>query len=254
MRKDQFSVVIIDDEKECINNLIHSLSKFDELKVVGTSQNPEKGKELIMIHKPDLLFVDVEMPDTTGIELIRDIKDDINWNMQVVFYTAYDKYLLDALRESAFDYLLKPYEEKNFNIIISRFFQYVSTENNNKFKSSAALLYEKDPEYFLLTTIKGYRKIKVSEVGFFEYDSLRRVWSIILENEQIKLKRNTKASNIIKLSPAFVQINQHEIVNMNLLSSIENKKCKMLSPFDKCKDLIISRKYSETVEDKFMIL
>ena len=58
---------------------------------------------------PDLLFLDVELPDTLGLNLLSEIREDILWDMKVVFYTSYDKYLLQALRESAFDFLLKPF-------------------------------------------------------------------------------------------------------------------------------------------------
>ena len=61
------------------------------------------------------------MPDMTGMELLEDIRDDVSWNMRVVFYTAYDKYMIQAIRESAFDYLLKPFEEQELKDILARF-------------------------------------------------------------------------------------------------------------------------------------
>ena len=68
-----------------------------------------KGKKLIAKVQPDLLFLDVELPDMTGMELLQEIRDSVSWNMRIVFYTAYDKYMIQAIREAAFDYLLKPF-------------------------------------------------------------------------------------------------------------------------------------------------
>ena len=77
--------------------------------------------------QPDLLFLDVEMPDMTGLELLQEIRDYVSWNMRVVFYTAYDKYMIQAIREAAFDYLLKPFDERDLKEILTRFTQQVET-------------------------------------------------------------------------------------------------------------------------------
>ena len=71
--------------------------------------------------RPDILFLDVELPDMKGIELLEQINSCVTWNMQVIFYTAYDKYMINAIRESAFDYLLKPIDRKELECIITRF-------------------------------------------------------------------------------------------------------------------------------------
>jgi len=88
----QYNVVIIDDEEIGISNLSRSLSNLSEILIAGTTQSAQTGKDLILEKKPDLLFLDVEMPETSGLELLHDIKNLINWQMQVVFYTAYEKF------------------------------------------------------------------------------------------------------------------------------------------------------------------
>lgn len=67
------------------------------------------------------------MPDMTGLELLQEIRDYVSWNMRVVFYTAYDKYMIQAIREAAFDYLLKPFDEQDLKEILTRFTQQVET-------------------------------------------------------------------------------------------------------------------------------
>lgn len=88
---------------------------------MDTATTAELGKRHILKYQPDLVFLDVELPDMSGFDLLDDIRDDILPNLRVVFYTVYDKYILDALRASAFDYLLKPYLIDELAALIERF-------------------------------------------------------------------------------------------------------------------------------------
>ena len=110
---DKYKVVIVDDDEVSLENLSFELRKDARFSLEGTARNGRKGKKLITKVQPDLLFLDVEMPDMTGLDLLQEMRDNVAWNMRVVFYTAYDKYMIQAIREAAFDYLLKPFEEQD---------------------------------------------------------------------------------------------------------------------------------------------
>lgn len=99
--------IIIDDETSAINVLSLLLKKKcrDDVEVIATTTSPVEGKALIEQHKPDLVFLDIEMPGMTGIDLVRSLH---NPNFHVVFVTAYDAYAVEAFELSAIDYLLKP--------------------------------------------------------------------------------------------------------------------------------------------------
>ncbi len=99
--------IIIDDENSAINVLSLLLRKKckDDVEVIATTTSPVEGKALIEQHKPDLVFLDIEMPGMTGIDLVRSLH---NPNFHVVFVTAYDAYAVEAFELSAIDYLLKP--------------------------------------------------------------------------------------------------------------------------------------------------
>ena len=99
--EEKYKVVIVDDERTAIDALRRELEPYREFEVKGIAGNGAKGKKMIMELHPDLLFLDVELPDTLGLNLLSEIREDILWDMKVVFYTSYDKYLLQALRESA---------------------------------------------------------------------------------------------------------------------------------------------------------
>lgn len=101
--EDKYKVVIVDDERTAIDALRRELGAYQEFEIKGTANNGAKGKKMIMELRPDLLFLDVELPDVLGLNLLSEMRDEVLWDMKVVFYTSYDKYLLQALRESAFD-------------------------------------------------------------------------------------------------------------------------------------------------------
>ena len=251
----QYNVVIIDDEEIGISNLSRSLSDFSEILIAGTTQSALTGKGLILEKKPDLLFLDVEMPETSGLELLHEIKNLINWQMQVVFYTAYEKYMLEALRESAFDYLLKPYEQNEFQTVMNRFFD--SVDKEDKLSSFIDSLSQLIPENrtFLIATITGYITLRQEQIGYFEYVKENKHWYITLQNgKNIQLKRNTKAEDIIKLSKSFAQINQQQIINIDYLAMIEGKRCVLYPPYEEKTDLIISRSFLKSVQDKFNLI
>jgi len=251
----QYNVVIIDDEEIGISNLSRSLSNLSEILIAGTTQSAQTGKDLILEKKPDLLFLDVEMPETSGLELLHDIKNLINWQMQVVFYTAYEKYMLEALRESAFDYLLKPYEQNEFQTVMNRFFD--SAGKEDKLSSFIDSLSQLIPENrtFLIATITGYITLRQEQIGYFEYAKENKHWYITLQNgKHIQLKRNTKAEDIIKLSKSFAQINQQQIINIDYLAMIEGKRCVLYPPYEEKTDLIISRSFLKSVQDKFNLI
>ena len=116
-----YKILIIDDDEYSADNLCLELKRYGQLVVEGIARNGSNGKKMIDKLRPDILFLDVELPDMKGIELLEQINSCVTWNMQVIFYTAYDKYMINAIRESAFDYLLKPIDRKGltyFTIIL----------------------------------------------------------------------------------------------------------------------------------------
>lgn len=98
--------VIIDDEINNIEILSSYLDKHqDKLKLVGTALNVDEGIKLIKKEQPELIFLDIQMPDKNGFDLLTEIGDR---NFEVIFVTAYDKFGIQAIKFSALDYLLKP--------------------------------------------------------------------------------------------------------------------------------------------------
>jgi two-component system LytT family response regulator len=111
--------IIIDDEPSALNVLSLLLNKkcAQDVEIVATTTSPEEGIDLIRKHNPDLVFLDIEMPGMTGIDLIRKIH---NPNFKVVFVTAFDAYAIEAFELSAIDYLLKPVGADKVERVVSK--------------------------------------------------------------------------------------------------------------------------------------
>src|SRR6266542_51265 len=113
------NAIIIDDEPLAIDSLMMILKKKckNEVQIIATSNSPRIGKNLIEEHQPDLVFVDIEMPGMSGIELVRCFPDP---KFRVVFVTAFDTYAIEALRLSATDYLLKPVDVQEIVSVVNK--------------------------------------------------------------------------------------------------------------------------------------
>lgn len=98
--------IIVDDEEKALDMLEFYLENyFSEYTIVGRYMDISNALEGILKYKPDVVFLDINMPSGTGIELLGKIK---HLNCKVIFLTAHSEYAIDAIRQSAFDYLLKP--------------------------------------------------------------------------------------------------------------------------------------------------
>jgi two-component system, LytTR family, response regulator len=121
--------VLIDDEPSAINLLSLILSKFckEEVEIVATATDPFEAKELIQVHKPDVIFLDVEMPGMSGVDLVRSFSSP---SFRVVFITAFDDYAVEAFRLNAIDYLLKPIGADDVISVIQRLKNDMSQQQN----------------------------------------------------------------------------------------------------------------------------
>lgn len=100
------TAVLIDDEENNLANLGRLLVQYcPEVRVIGSASDAERGKELIVTHHPALVFLDIQMPGTSGFDLLRQLPSH---DFQLIFVTAYDQYGIQAVKFAAVDYLLKP--------------------------------------------------------------------------------------------------------------------------------------------------
>lgn len=251
--------VIIDDEETCISDLKRALQPFEEVSIVGSADNYKDAKICLFEQKPDLVFLDVEMPGKNGFELLQDVRQYIEKPFHVVFYTAFEKYVIRALRESAFDFLLKPVDQEELAQIIKH---YHHTGREKSLISKQTSLSALSSEMITLPTSVGLKFLRVHEIVFLKHkkDSRwgRSYWYVYLYNEEeIRLKAGLTSAVLCDTfeDNDFIQINQSSIVNTIYVNSIEIKSrlCRLSAPFDKYR-FSVSRNCMGKIRERFEYL
>lgn len=141
------------------------LNKLEIIEVIGSTSIPEEGVQQIINKRPDLVFVDVEMPRMSGFDVVKAIRKE-NPSIEIVFVTAYDQYAIKAIKEKAFDYLLKPIDMDELKTTIYRFYDLFSNKTRIIVPDSiAAELTERELEVLQLV-LKGLSSKEISEKLF----------------------------------------------------------------------------------------
>ena len=111
-------VFIVDDNAVALESLAADLRQFEQVSDVYTySSYAEATLPMLEIH-PDVLFLDVEVPGKSGLEFLQSVRQHINFSFKVVFYSAFSDYMIDAIRQAAFDFLLKPYKQSELRTVV----------------------------------------------------------------------------------------------------------------------------------------
>ena len=113
-------IVIVDDDRAAADALAQKLSTFDETQLCGIALNGMDGLRLVNETRPDVLFLDIELPDISGIEFLERANILPQYKCRTVMYTAHDRFMLSAFRNKAFDYLMKPIDDTELRNIIRR--------------------------------------------------------------------------------------------------------------------------------------
>lgn len=242
-----YRTLIVDDEESAIENLYFELRRYPCVSVEGTARNGLSGLKLIERVRPDLLFLDMELPGISGMDMIARLRDCLSWGMRIVFYTAHGKYVIDALRNAAFDFLQKPVNPEELKQIITRLRELPGMSDVESAVSSFA------GRPFVVTTPMGdLRFLHASEIGYFRYLSGRKIWEVALSDGTfLPLRRNMTAEQLCSYDSSFVQIHQSFIINMHYLVMVQDNRCIMYPPFNVMEKLVVSKKYKKKMIERF---
>ena len=243
-------VFIVDDNQEAIEVLQRLLEKNYSVDIVGTACDAKSAAETIIQTEPDIIFIDIELPTMSGLEFCSLIRQDIKPETKVVFYTGHEKYMLDAIRHQAFDYLMKPPTEQDLSQIMTRYY-----ENKLAGIPSVASNTEQLPIILVVNAMNEHTTLRVSDIAYFRYNQERKIWEAICMDGTIYLLRHrTTADVILNYSGDFVQIHKRYIVNLNQIKKIQESACILMEPMESVTELRISKNYRTQLMSAFYSL
>ncbi len=236
-------VIIIDDESAGRKLIKEYLEDYPSLILVGEANNGVDAIRIINEFKPDLIFLDVQMPGMTGFEVLTHLEEI----PQIIFSTAYDQYALKAFEVHAVDYLLKPYTKDRFNHAIQRIKQEGSTPAVTPLAESLIMEKQTYPERILVQTGKKMVTIAVSEIVRIEADG---DYSKLIVNDSAYLSNYGISKLEAKLDPKhFIRVHRSSIVNIHNVDSVN----KYVSSYDvkmKNGDVVrVSRGYMDNIKN-----
>lgn len=248
--------VIIDDDKAAVQALADKLKNFDEITVEGTAMNGIDGLSLLNDTHPDVVFLDIELPDISGLDFLERMEGFDGGRCRIVMYTAYDRYMLPAFRKKAFDFLVKPIADDDLRTIIHRLCLAGQTTANLPAASTDAgngIQARGDGKYLLYTNAVDFRLVDVRDIGVFSYNHLQRLWEVYVSGsaKPVRLKRNVNSDALLALDQHLVRVSQRHIINIAYLLEVADNVCRFYPPFDKITDVKVGRFFRKKLIDRF---
>ena len=209
--------IIIDDEQPAIDLLKHYLEQFGQIEIIKECNDGFCGLKAINELKPDLIFLDIQMPKLTGFELL-ELLDE---KPMIIFTTAYDEYAIKAFEINAIDYLLKPFSEERLAEALKRVeSKLVNEPDANKYPELIQTVGEK--EYIQRIVVKSGHKIVFIPVGDIIYIESEDDYVMIYTKEGRHLKQATMKYFETVLNPAeFMRIHRSFIVKADQIKQLE---------------------------------
>lgn len=255
----RLSAVIVDDEPMSIDVLRSDLESFGDIEILAAVNRASEALASVPILKPDVLFLDVELGTDSGFELLQAMRaKGLEPSTRVVFYTAFDKYVIDALRSSAFDFLLKPYMPDELDKVMERIRSDFSAGRvaEQNISELAMRMPASSSGRFAIQTVNSLMFLRPSDVLYFDYSGIRRCWSVVLSDlKSHRLRMSIKARDILVLNKSFVKVNSDTILNIDYLSYVENKslRCVLVPPYDSI-SIVASRRHFSDLRDALTML
>lgn len=213
--------IVVDDEPLARERLLKLLRAEDEVEVIGEAGNGREAVELIKRERPDLVFLDVQMPELDGFGVLAELKDDER--PAVVFVTAYDKFALKAFDVHAVDYLLKPFDKERFQTALQRALNHLSREKPEAIheKLSALLTELRPPQQTDRIAVKADGRVIFVKAGDIDWVEAADNYVSLHVGKESHLLRETMSSIEARLPKQFLRISRSTIVNSERIKELQ---------------------------------
>jgi two-component system LytT family response regulator len=216
---------------------------FPEITVCAEAENVNSAYEAILIHQPDVVLLDVDMPDGTAFDLLKRLPQ-INFN--IIFITAHEKYALQAIKFSALDYLLKPYTSGDFVESIRKAQRKEEAEDSSlKFNALLQNFQHQQPSKIVLRTSDSIHVVQLNEIIRLQADGAYTTF-YVLNRKPIVVSKNLKEYDNLLENSGFIRTHQSHLVNSRYIVCFHKTDGGSLGLTDKTQVPVASR-YKEKV-------
>ena len=212
-------ILIIDDETPARELVKHYLKEVESVEVIAECADGFSGLKSISAMKPDLVFLDIQMPRLTGIELVEVLTE----KPEIIFTTAYDQYAIRAFELNAVDYLMKPFEKRRFLEAVKKAINKIRSGQGNNQPANQLLVKKPEP----VSSVNRIVVRKANSINIIPVDNIRYVeaeddYVMIFHSEGKALKQQTMKYYEDNLPKAdFVRIHRSYIVKVEEIKRIE---------------------------------
>lgn len=208
------TVIAIDDEPLALELISGYIRKTPGLELSGRFDNPLDASEFLNEHAADLIFVDIQMPDLTGIEFTRLLEK----GPKVVFTTAYEKYALEGYKLEVVDYLLKPFSYEEFLIAVSKARKLIELETKTETKI------ESNSQFLFLKSDYKIRRINFNDILYIE--GLKDYVKVFVQNnpKPVLSLSSLKTLELKLPSQKFMRVHRSFIVNLEKIETVERSR------------------------------
>jgi two-component system, LytTR family, response regulator len=229
-RRKTIRVLIVDDELLARQRLEDLLRDCDDVEIVGTAENGDAAVEAIQNLQPDLVFLDVQMPGKTGVEVVRTIGPQRM--PATVFVTAYDRYAVEAFDMAAVDYLVKPFDDERFEQAFSRARRLIELAEVDRLSGRLLAVLQGDrpaapaapgaaSEYLERIAVEARGQVRVVPVDSVEYITASGPYAELHVSGKTHVIRERMQTLEERLDPAkFLRIHRSAIVRLDQVDTL----------------------------------
>ena len=214
-------VLIIDDENRTRSLIAKMIDSFGfDVETIPEGENVQSGIKAIEKHNPDIVFLDIQMPDGTGFDVIRSIG---NKNFEVIFITAHEEFAIKAIKFSALDYLLKPVDASELKAALEKALELVDSEKSNgQFDALHSNIQSNEKRRLVLKTQESVHVVDLEQIIRCEAD--RNYTSFFLkDSKKILVSKTLKEYETLLAAHNFLRVQQSHLINIDYVDRYDKK-------------------------------
>lgn len=205
--------VIIDDENRTRDLIAKMINSFGlDIEAIPAGENVQSGIKAIEEHQPDIVFLDIQMPDGTGFDLLKAVP---NKNFEVIFITAHEEFAIKAIKFSALDYILKPVDPEELRNAVENALKTMDEKRDERqFEALQNNISPQQKRRLVLKTQESVHVVDLDQIIRCESD--RNYTSFYLtENRKILVSKTLKEFETLLIGYNFIRVQQSHLINLD---------------------------------------